>query len=280
MISKRNRTAALLGTLLVAVPAASPSWAQSPTIPVVSQVAQPLTSTTAQAPAVETTLTSEVVLSSGVIVSEAAPLVTGMGLAMVQAPAPVPSGQSGARAPMPTPTAADRLGGESIFGEAERLPKVSGGNLNLPPIMAATTDIEKIGNGSAPTPFRTQSDTPMTDLPESGYERSLNWSPLTYHFAAANTFSHPRYFEDRMLERHGHERFPYLQPMISGARFFATFPMLPYLMTVTPADECEYQLGYFRPGTAVHPYLQRPPYQRNAAVVQGAAVAGGVIAFP
>ncbi len=98
---------------------------------------------------------------------------------------------------------------------------------------------------------------------------------MSYQFAAANTFSHPRYFEDRMLERHGHERFPYLQPMVSGAKFFGTFPMLPYLMTVSPPADIEYQLGYFRPGTAVYPYIQRPPYQRDAVIVQGSAIAKG-----
>lgn len=192
--------------------------------------------------------------------------------------APIPPAET--RSPLPIPSSPDRLGGESIFGEAERLPKVNDGNLMVPPIMAATTNIEKIGNGSAPKPFRTQEDSPTTDLPESGYERSANWSPLSYQFAAANTFSHPRYFEDRMLERHGHERFPYLQPMISGAKFFGTFPMLPYLMTVSPPADIEYQLGYFRPGTAVYPYIQRPPYQRDAAIVQGSAIAKGIIAIP
>ncbi len=184
------------------------------------------------------------------------------------------------RTPQPTASSPDRLGGESIFGETERLPRVTEGNLMVPPIMAATTNIEKIGNGSAPKPFRTQDDSPKIDLPESGYERSANWSPLSYQFAAANTFSHPRYFEDRMLERHGHERFPYLQPMVSGAKFFGTFPMLPYLMTVSPPADIEYQLGYFRPGTAVYPYIQRPPYQRDAVIVQGSAIAKGIIAIP
>ncbi len=104
--------------------------------------------------------------------------------------------------------------------------------------------------------------------------------PSKLQFAAANTFSHPRYFEDRMLERHGHERFPYLQPMVSGAKFFGTFPMLPYLMTVSPPADIEYQLGYFRSGTAVYPYVQRPPYQRDAVIVQGSSIASGIIAIP
>jgi hypothetical protein len=146
--------------------------------------------------------------------------------------------------------------------------------------MAATTGVSEIGNGSTPKEFRSPEEAPISDLPESGTDRDLAWVPTNYQFAAANTFSHPRYFEDRMLERHGHERFPHLQPIVSGARFFGTFPMLPYLMTVRPACDCESQLGYFRPGDCVHPYLQRPPYQRDAVIVEGAAIAGGIIAIP
>ncbi|MGV3483894.1 MAG: hypothetical protein ACO1RT_05715 [Planctomycetaceae bacterium] len=174
----------------------------------------------------------------------------------------------------------DRLGATSIYGEQERLPVVDSGQMTLPPIMAATTAISEIGNGSAPREFRSEAETLTSDLPEAGFERDAQWVPTNYHFAAANTFSHPRYFEDRMLERHGHERFPHLQPMVSGARFFATFPMLPYLMTVRPPCECEYQMGYFRPGSCVYPYHQRPPYQRDAVIVEAAAIAGASVAIP
>jgi len=175
---------------------------------------------------------------------------------------------------------ADKLGGKSIFGEQERLPTVAGGRLALPTIAALTIDTEKIGNGSTPKEFRSEAETPQTDLPESGYDRDQQWASSQYQFAAANTFSHPRYFEDRMLERHGYERFPYLQPFVSGARFFSTIPMLPYLMTIQNPCECESQLGYFRPGSCVAPYVQRPPYQRDAVLVEGAAIAGAIIAIP
>ncbi len=187
--------------------------------------------------------------------------------------------------PLPQPTGNDsnsvvKLGGASIFGGADRLPTVANSSLSLPPIMAATTKVEKIGNGSTPTRFRDDADTPTGDLPESGYERAANWYASTYQFAAANTFSNPRYFEDVMLERHGHERYPSLQPLVSGARFFATVPMLPYVMTVRPPCECESQLGYFRPGSCVYPYVQRPPYVRNALIVEASAVAKGIVIIP
>jgi len=176
----------------------------------------------------------------------------------------------------PVPKQENVLGRSTIFGDEQRLPIVTTGQMTLPRILAGTTAL----NGSTPKEFLGAEETSLSDLPESGNERDSAWIASNYQFAAANTFSHPRYFEDRMLERHGHERFPHLQPMVSGARFFATFPMLPYLMTVRPAFECESQLGYFRPGDCVYPYLQRPPYQRDAVIVEGAAIAGGVIAIP
>ena len=83
-----------------------------------------------------------------------------------------------------------------------------------------------------------------------------------------------------MLERHGHERFPKLTPLLSGARFFATVPALPYLMAINPACDYDYHLGYYRPGTRAPALLQRPPYERRAAIIQGAATATGILIFP
>jgi hypothetical protein len=174
-----------------------------------------------------------------------------------------------------------KLGGESIFGGNERLPTiVEGGRLSLPPITTATTATSEIGNGSLPKSYTGPAERAQENLQEQTSERDATWGLSSYEFAAANTFSHPLYFEDVMLERHGHERFPKLTPMISGARFFATVPMLPYLMTVRPACEFEYKMGHFRSGDCVYPYIQRPPYVRNAAIVEAAAIAGASIALP
>ncbi len=75
------------------------------------------------------------------------------------------SPSSGTRTSLPTANSPTGWVANRSFGEAERLPKVADGNLLVPPIMAATTNIEKIGNGSAPKPFRTQDDSPKIDLP-------------------------------------------------------------------------------------------------------------------
>lgn len=174
-----------------------------------------------------------------------------------------------------------RLGGKSIFGGDERLPSISDQQrLVLPPLAAATTAMDEIGNSSLPESFTTEAAAHSEVLNEQIEQRDPTWAWSTYHFSAPNTFSNPLYFEDVMLERHGHERFPAIQPVVSGARFFATVPMLPYLMTVRPPCECDYKMGHFRSGDCVYPYLQRPPYERKAAVVQALSTAGAAVALP
>lgn len=171
------------------------------------------------------------------------------------------------------------LSAKSIFGGNEVLPSANdSGRIELPPLRAVTIATDEIAN--VPKGFVIQAEGAGQPLIEEPLQRDPAWSWSTYEFAAANTFSHPLYFEDVMLERHGHERFPLLQPMASGARFFATVPMLPYLMTVRHPCDYEYKMGHFRTGDCVHPYCQRPPYVRRAAVVETLWITGGVLAIP
>lgn len=163
----------------------------------------------------------------------------------------------------------------------ERLPEVVNGRFIVPPLEAPTIATDKIGTGKTPEGFRKSESAQTSLMPESGVQRGLPWEWQTFSWAAANTFSHPRYFEDRMLERHGHEWcHPCLQPVTSGLRFFGTTAILPYLMTVSRPYECESTLGYFRSGTCVPAYRQRPPFSRKAAVVQGLSMGTGVAILP
>ena len=66
------------------------------------------------------------------------------------------------------------------------------------------------------------------------------------------------YFENVQLERYGNTIVcPALQPVVSGVRFFATIPLLPYKMAITPPHECVYTLGHHRPGIRT-PYMVQP----------------------
>ncbi|MEX0824736.1 MAG: hypothetical protein WD119_01140 [Pirellulaceae bacterium] len=164
----------------------------------------------------------------------------------------------------------DQLAGESIYGN-QRYAVREDGQLVLPDLTAPTTSLEKVGSGSVPAAMKEEGPAAIRPIPE-GPDREGMWGLTTYNWHAPNTFSNPRYFEDAMLERHGHERFPVLQPAVSGFRFFSTVPMLPYLMTVRPPCDTEYTLGFYRPGSRAPGLLQRPPYERKAVLVEAAAV--------
>ena len=162
----------------------------------------------------------------------------------------------------------------------ERQPTVLDGRFVLPMLIAPTIDTSEIGNGRLPDGFRGDEEPVLQPLPESGQGRTENWNWTVANWSAANTFSYPRYFEDRMLERHGHERCGHFQPLASGARFFATVPMLPYLMTLRDPCDCESTLGYYRSGSCAPAMLQRPPRDRRAVIAEAAAVAGAIIVLP
>lgn len=176
-----------------------------------------------------------------------------------------------------------------IFGDEteNELPEVRGGRLVLEPISARSTQTDDIGTGSVPDGFRSEQPLPTAVLPETASDRIDDdlisgepWDWSVVHWNAANTFSNPRYFEDRMLERHGHQRWGLLQPVASGIRFFSTIPMLTYLGTINHPCECEYTMGHYRSGSCAPTLVQRPPWDRRAVLAESAAVATGMLVLP
>jgi len=182
----------------------------------------------------------------------------------------------------------DDSDGKDLFAQPfieERLPEVAGGRFVLPPLRAVSIDQAPIGNGKIPESLEAGEELTLAPLPEDAYARSrltnsAAWPSLIRPWAAPNTFSHPLYFEDRMLERHGHERWGCWQPIASGARFFATVPMLPYLTTIQEPCDMVYSKGYYRAGSPTPRLYQRPPLERRAVMVEAASIAGGFIALP
>ncbi|MEM8911462.1 MAG: hypothetical protein AAGC97_06795 [Planctomycetota bacterium] len=162
----------------------------------------------------------------------------------------------------------------------DALPEINGNQLLLPPLRAVSIDQSQIGNGSVPEDFNAEQDLKLIPLAEDGGFREPAFATTVMPWAAPNTYSHPLYFEDRMLERHGHERWGCMQPIAAGARFFTTIPMLPYLATLQDPCDTVYSKGYFRAGSPAPCLYQRPPYQKRAAVVEAAAIATGMIALP
>jgi len=107
-----------------------------------------------------------------------------------------------------------------------------------------------------------------------------DWTMLTYTWKASGLCHKPLYFEQRQLERYGHSAGPILQPILSGAHFFSTIAIVPYKMGMNPPQECQYTLGYYRPGSCA-PYLVSPiPLSIRGGLTQAAAMVGGAYILP
>lgn len=90
----------------------------------------------------------------------------------------------------------------------------------------------------------------------------------------------PLYFQDVQLERYGHEWGPVVQPALSTVRFFGDLAVLPYKMGIHPPNECQYSLGYYRPGDCA-PWTRGPiPISLRGAISQAAFVTGTAWALP
>lgn len=83
------------------------------------------------------------------------------------------------------------------------------------------------------------------------------WVPQTYTWTASSLCHKPLYFENIQLERYGHSHGPFLQPVHSAAHFFISLASWPYQATIHPANECQYALGFYRPGNCA-PWLRYP----------------------
>lgn len=97
----------------------------------------------------------------------------------------------------------------------------------------------------------------------------FNWRPT-------NFFHQPLYFDDQPLERYGQTLSPHLQPVISGTRFFATFPIIPYKMGIDRTHDCISTLAYHRPGRCLPCIREKiiPRFELDAGLLQaGTAVA-------
>jgi len=106
------------------------------------------------------------------------------------------------------------------------------------------------------------------------------WIPSAYLWTASALCHKPLYFEEVQLERYGHTAGPIRGPFISGAHFFLNIAALPYKMAINPPHECQYALGYYRPGSCA-PWMIPPiPLSLRGAAAETGAVLGGVFLIP
>ena len=107
-----------------------------------------------------------------------------------------------------------------------------------------------------------------------------NWVPSTFTWTASALCHKPLYFEQVQLERYGHTAGPFKQPIISGAHFFFTITALPYKMAINPPMECQYALGYYRPGSCAPWHIPPVPLSVRAALAETGAWVGGIYIIP
>ena len=148
--------------------------------------------------------------------------------------------------------------------------------ITLAPLVTPNTKTTGIGTdalpqdmvaGRLPEPIPLPTGTTRANLPASA---SKAWVP--------GGFCHqPLYWENPMLERHGHQTCPHLQPVISGVRFYGTFLVLPYLATLRDPLADVHTLGSYRPGSPAPALRYRAHYDpralRNQIIMSGAATA-------
>lgn len=177
------------------------------------------------------------------------------------------------------------LGGAAGAAQVGDLPPASTGRLTpimmqgvREPIGAADISVEQIGTQVIPEDQAAKLGAAVMALP-GGQERGIGY--VTYRWQATNICHWPLYFEEPMLERHGHQRCgPIVQPAVSGAKFLTNVALYPYKATLWPALESRYTLGHFRPGSPAPLLRDTLPWSRRAALVQGAAVTGVAVGLP
>lgn len=165
---------------------------------------------------------------------------------------------------------------DGALGQSESLAPLQSREL-VNAVQTVNLSLDGIGTGSIPdsTP-EWLSDSPV-GLPD-GMSRGAIYQCV--HWQSSNICHFPLYFEEAMLERHGHVRWGRLQPWASGVRFFTTISLLPYLKTLQPTYQTRYVLGQYRAGSCAPALHDTVPWDRNAAAVETLSLAGFFWATP
>ena len=179
-----------------------------------------------------------------------------------------PSGQDG--------LADDDQGGRPVPSIAEELAANPKAFMDKCPDRSAFKSIDELSDDVTPKKGKFPPECPLA----AEVYQPRCWSPTTFAWTAPSTCHKPLYFEQIQVERYGHSWGPILQPLLSGAHFFVTVPILPYKMGAYPPGECMYSLGYYRPGSCA-PYMLDPlPISVRGGLIQAGAVIGVAAIIP
>ncbi|MDR2169364.1 MAG: hypothetical protein LBP59_04410 [Planctomycetaceae bacterium] len=136
--------------------------------------------------------------------------------------------------------------------------------------------INEISCDIKPRPGVLPEECPLTYEPYTG----RHFRQTCFQWKASALCTKGAYFENVQLDRYGHSVCPLLEPVISGAKFFTTIPLLPYKAGLTPPNECVYTLGHYRVGNCAPHALDPLPISVRAILFEGAAIAGAIAIIP
>jgi hypothetical protein len=121
---------------------------------------------------------------------------------------------------------------------------------------------------------------PTEFSPEARPYEIRNWTMITFTWTASALCHKPLYFEEVQLERYGHMAGPMKQAALSGVHFFGNIFFLPYHMGLNPPNECQYALGYYRPGSCAPWVIPATPLSARAFRWQMGALVSGLTLLP
>ena len=222
--------------------------------------------------------------NAGLVQVASAPTIDSLALAFQRdggAPPALPSARPPELSPSDKPAGDDQGSSNGSAEDAgdlknnESLAPLQSRDLS-PVVTAVNLSLSGLGTGLVPEP----SDRVMPGVAMLPDGVARNASFKCVHWRPSAICHYPLYFQESMLERHGHVRFGHLQPIASGVRFFSTFPLLPYMYALTPPCTTQYAIGQYRPGTCAPLLKDHLPWDKRAAVVETLSLAGYFWASP
>lgn len=118
------------------------------------------------------------------------------------------------------------------------------------------------------------------DLFSGGEHSGIVPADRVVFWRASELYHQPLYWEQTRVERYGQSYGPVLQPILSGAHFLCTFPIIPYKIGLDRPCDRVYTLGYFRPGSCTPCVRPRLPWEWDAAFFEAGTLTGAILLLP
>lgn len=158
---------------------------------------------------------------------------------------------------------------------------IDGVEVGVRPLMSSRIDIAPKAEGEnrqLPEDYSKPifaSQPQLHDIPSPYHQRYTALASAT----ASDFCYRPLYFEEVNLERYGRTH-GLIQPVLSGARFVATVPALPYLMGTYHPTECYYWSHPYEAGRYAPRERELPPLNLEGGIAEATVLTGLIFLFP